>query len=80
MSGQWAHPPPSTRRPQAVRRLGLLGVDVSCVQTALGIETGFVTAELDAIGAATAGWKLPQDSVKTSLHSQPGVNGCGVDE
>jgi fructokinase len=43
----------------AVRRLNLLGVDTSCVQVVDGLETGFVTAELDAGGSATYTFVTP---------------------
>lgn len=43
----------------ALRRLHLLGVDTSCVQVVPGLETGFVTAELDADGCATYTFVTP---------------------
>ena len=43
----------------ALRRLQLLGVDVSCVQLVHDLETGFVTAEIDAQGCATYTFVTP---------------------
>jgi len=43
----------------ALRRLTLLGVDVSCVQVVDALETGFVTAALDATGSASYTFVTP---------------------